>query len=616
MVTKLQIEADAPWKQRYRAPSIMYTSIAGEAQNRGIAITNPEGLYQVYSWDVTTGELSRRTNRPEGLVGTSISPDGRFIYYLDDQLGNEIGHFVRIPFEGGEPEDITPGLPPYNPGFAFITPIGLAISRSGNRMAFTSGTEDGFRVYVMDIDKNGAVGEPRELYHCEPLISAPVLSHNGEVLVIASTERYKKPQFSLLAFDAVTGQQIGELWEGNEYSVTHLFFSPVPGDMRVAGLTNRSGVERLVLWNPLTDERTDPSLENIKGAMNAFDWSSDGRHILFRTFNAAVQQMYIYNVDQDSAYKLNHPSGTNFSPYIGPDGNIHSHLATAIQPPRLVVLDVETGALKETLLEAGEVPEGRPWESINFTSTEGQEIQGWLAVPEGNGPFPLILSTHGGPQAVEAESFYPDAQAWLDHGFAWVSINYQGSTTFGKDFEEKIWGNPGQLEVEDMVAAREYLVEKGIAAPDKIFLTGWSYGGYLTLQALGIYPDLWAGGLAGVAIADWVMSYEDSAESLKKYCVVLFGGTPEEKADQYTKSSPITYAENVDAPILIIQGRNDTRTPARPIEAYEEKLKSLGKAIDVHWFDAGHMGPFAQMEQAIEHQERMLGFAYRALGEG
>jgi len=158
-------------------------------------------------------------------------------------------------------------------------------------------------------------------------------------------------------------------------------------------------------------------------------------------------------------------------------------------------------------------------------------------------------------------------------------------------------------------------VKKGIAAPDKVFLTGWSYGGYLTLQALGKYPSLWAGGLAGVAIADLVMSYEDSAESLKKYCVAFFGGTPEEKPDQYTKSSPVSYAENVQAPILIIQGRNDTRTPARPIEVYEEKLKSLGKTIDVHWFDAGHMGPFAQVEQAIDHQERMLSFAYHVLGE-
>ena len=77
---------------------------------------------------------------------------------------------------------------------------------------------------------------------------------------------------------------------------------------------------------------------------------------------------------------------------------------------------------------------------------------------------------------------------------------------------------------------------------------------------------------------------------------------------------PITYAENVAAPVLVIQGRNDTRTPARPIEMYEQKLKQLGKQIEVHWFDAGHAGGFAQTEQAILHHELMLRFAYRVLG--
>jgi dipeptidyl aminopeptidase/acylaminoacyl peptidase len=224
------------------------------------------------------------------------------------------------------------------------------------------------------------------------------------------------------------------------------------------------------------------------------------------------------------------------------------------------------------------------------------------------------LNTHGGPAAVQAASFLPDAQAWLDHGFAWASINYRGSTTFGREFEELIWGNPGELEVEDMVAARAHLIAEGVAAPDQVFLTGWSYGGYLTLQALGKAPDLWAGGMAGIAIADWAMSHEDAAPTLKKYCEVLFEGTPQEKPEQYAQSSPITYADRVRAPVLIIQGRNDLRTPARPIEAYEARMRDLGKQIEVDWFDAGHMGSFAQVEEAIEHQEKMLRFALGVLG--
>ena len=161
-----------------------------------------------------------------------------------------------------------------------------------------------------------------------------------------------------------------------------------------------------------------------------------------------------------------------------------------------------------------------------------------------------------------------------------------------------------------------WLVENQIAIPNQILLTGWSYGGYLTLLGLGKHPDLWAGGMAGIAIADWSVQYEDSAETLRGYQKALFMGTPQEKPEQYAKSSPITYAENVSAPVLIIQGRNDTRTPARPVELYEAKMKALGKSIEVIWFDSGHAGSGSDMEQSIRFQEEMMKFAFRVMTEG
>jgi dipeptidyl aminopeptidase/acylaminoacyl peptidase len=163
-----------------------------------------------------------------------------------------------------------------------------------------------------------------------------------------------------------------------------------------------------------------------------------------------------------------------------------------------------------------------------------------------------------------------------------------------------------------MAAVYKWLVEKEIAQPDAVLLTGESYGGFLTLQALGLRPELWAGGMAEIAIGDWKLMYEDQSESLRGYQRALFGGTPDEVPEATRKSSPITYAENIAAPIQVIQGENDTRTPARQLRLYEEKLKSLGKPIEVHWFNAGH-GSLAK-EQQIEHQELQLNFAYRVLG--
>ena len=221
------------------------------------------------------------------------------------------------------------------------------------------------------------------------------------------------------------------------------------------------------------------------------------------------------------------------------------------------------------------------------------------------------MHVHGGPTSVVTDCFSAKTQAWLDHGYAWLSVNYRGSVTFGKAFERAIWENLGNLEVEDMVAARNWLLQEGIAEPHRILVTGGSYGGYLTLQALGKYPDLWAGGMAEVAIADWFLMYEDQAETLRAYQRSLFGGTPSEKPEAHQAASPITYAEHIKASILVIQGRNDTRCPARQMQAYEAKLKSLGKLIQIHWFDAGH-GSKAT-EQQIEHQSLQLQFAYSLL---
>jgi dipeptidyl aminopeptidase/acylaminoacyl peptidase len=118
--------------------------------------------------------------------------------------------------------------------------------------------------------------------------------------------------------------------------------------------------------------------------------------------------------------------------------------------------------------------------------------------------------------------------------------------------------------------------------------------------------------MAGIAIADWALMYEDQAETLRGYQRALFGGTPEEKPEEHRLSSPITYAEAVRAPVLVIQGSNDTRCPARQMIKYEEKMRSLGKDIHIHWFEAGHGS--LSIEQSIEHQELMLRFAYRVLG--
>ncbi|MCI0399278.1 MAG: prolyl oligopeptidase family serine peptidase [Chloroflexi bacterium] len=600
-----QFEDGAPWKRRFRAPVILWSQLAAQEPARGLVCTNQSGMYQLYAWDVPTGELRQVTDRPEGMDRGLLSPDGRYVYYLDDEGGNEQGHYVRLPLDGGPAETLSPELPPYSS-------FNISLSRTNNFASFVVSDTSGYHLYGLDLPAGGHLGRPRLLYSSPRLFWGPSLSAQGELAVIDSSERSGKLQYSLVALDTSSGQVVAELWEGPESSLNATFFSPLPGDLRVLAKVNRGDEETLLLWSPLTGKQEELALGGMSGTPNVYDWSADGRWLLLSAVDRARQQLSLYELESGVLTRLEPPAGTFEGPLFAPGGEIFVRWQDAAHPKRLIALDPATGRMTRTVLAAGDVPPGRPWRSISLASAGGQEVQGWLGLPEGEGPFPAVIDLIGGPHGVALESFVPPAQMWLDHGLAYLRVNYRGNTSFGRAFREQIWGQPGRWEVEDVAAARNWLVAEGIARPDQMLLTGWSYGGFLVLLALGKQPELWAGGLAGQAISDWRLAYELSNDMIKGYLANLFGGTPKERPEQYAASSPMSYVEQVRAPVLIIQGRNDSRTPDRPVEIYAGRLAAQGKEVEVHWYDAGHNAE-AQVEQSIYHHELMLRFAWRVL---
>jgi dipeptidyl aminopeptidase/acylaminoacyl peptidase len=593
----------APWAARFRVPLVRGVQLAANAPTRGLVASNVSGAFQLHAWDVSSGRLRALTSRATGVVNGVIGPDGRFVYYHDDAAGNELGHYVRVPFEGGAPASITPDMPPY-PTFY------LHISHAGNRLGFVTAADGAYHLHVIDVGADGTLGPPRRIHESPRLLLGPVFSHDGAIAVMTATPEARSLRYELFALDTATGRLLGEMADADS-RLGAVAFAQRAGDARLLGLTNRSGVDRPLIWDVARGSRVDIALDRLEGDVQPVDWSPDGSRVLREQIARAVQRFHIYDVASGALTPLRHPSGTYARAYFAPEGTIHALCEDSTHPPQVIALDGATGEPVRTLLPAPDVPPCRPWRSITFPSSDGRPIQGWLAVPDGAGPFPTILHMHGGPELAMTELYVPASQSWLDHGFAFLSINYRGSTTFGRAFLEQIWGNVGHWEVQDLVAAREWLVKQGVADPSRVFLTGWSYGGYLTLQALGTRPTLWAGGMAGIAVGDWAIAHEDTTDTLRGLRAARFGGTPEEQPQRYAASSPITYAKDVQAPVLIIQGRNDTRTPRRSIDAYEATMKALGKSIEVHWFDAGH-GSLV-VEQAIEHHALMLDFARRVL---
>lgn len=618
MLHNLRFDQDAPWKQRFRAPAIMWTQLAAANKTRGIAATTRTGTAQIYAWDVPTGSLRQVTQHEGGIIAAYLDAAGRYIYYHNDTQGNEMGHFVRIPFEGGAPEDVTPDLPPY-------AVFGMAGSRASNLMAIIAISQEGFTVYCIDVWHDGTLGPARKIHQEPSMIRAAYyspgfVSADGALVALGSSKRSGSLDFSLLVVDAHTGQPIGELFEEKQ-SLEPLAFSPLAGDERILATSNQTGVKRPFLWQPRTSERIELALSTLEGDVEPLDWSEDGRQILLCQSWQAMQNLYLYDLESAALKPLHFSGGSlgyhdtlGWKAYFGPGDGVFADWTDATHPTQTIALSRTTGTQTRTVLSSGGVPAGHPWRSVRFPSSDGEMVQGWLAVPDGQGPYPAIIEVHGGMATLQRERFVPASQAWLDAGFAFLSVNFRGSSTFGRAFERKVWGNLGYWEGEDVAAARKFLVEQGIANPSQVFLTGASFGGYLTLLLIGKYPDLWAGGMADAPVVGLETLYETMGGAMRSVQMSFLGGTPEEQPERYKASSAMTYVEQVRAPVLILSGRNDYRSPSGPIELYEQKLKEQGKAIEVIWFDTGHISAALQADLGITYQEHMLRFAARVLG--
>jgi dipeptidyl aminopeptidase/acylaminoacyl peptidase len=178
----------------------------------------------------------------------------------------------------------------------------------------------------------------------------------------------------------------------------------------------------------------------------------------------------------------------------------------------------------------------------------------------------------------------------VDAGFVVVEVNYRGSTGYGSAWRDAIEGRPGLTELQDVAAVQDWAISSGLVDAARCVVDGWSWGGYLTLLALGTQPERWARGVAGVPVADYLTAYADEMEQLRAFDRALFGGSPEELPALYAECSPLTYVKDVRAPVLVLAGENDPRCPIQQVDNYLDALAALPEPPEyrVLRFDAGH----------------------------
>ena len=278
-----------------------------------------------------------------------------------------------------------------------------------------------------------------------------------------------------------------------------------------------------------------------------------------------------------SVGELYHPSGTAYGDGIAV--LVSSHRAPAaivavdasggereVAAPRHAGHDVVLGAIGNR-------------EPLRWTSSDGLEVEGLLTLPKGGGPFPLVLDVHGGPIGNVDDRFPGTLDALLlSRGFAILQPNPRGSTGRGQDFASRVVGDMGGLDVDDVLAGVDAAVEAGLADPDRLVLTGGSYGGFMAAWI----PTRDARFQASVSISpvtDWWSERFDS--SLGAWVGDFLGGQPHEVPDEYTGRSPVLHAANVTTPILLTAGRHDRATPVgQAVECYRA-LREHGVPAEV-----------------------------------
>jgi dipeptidyl aminopeptidase/acylaminoacyl peptidase len=333
------------------------------------------------------------------------------------------------------------------------------------------------------------------------------------------------------------------------------------------------------------------------------DWYPDAKALLIGHEHRGRTELYRYDLATRRLDELPAESGTVIAARPRPDGDVWYQLTSAPIPAATHSLN---GAV--VLRAPGEpAPQG-----VAFRDLDVGGVHVFVAEPATPAPHPTIFIVHGGPAAHDQDAFYPGVQAWVDHGFAVVLVNYRGSSGYGKAWRDAIVGRVGLTELEDIARVHHRVVAEGLADPKRVILSGGSWGGYLTLLGLGTQPDRWSLGIPIVPVGDYIAAYADEMEPLKKYDDALFGGSPEQVPDRYRQSNPMTYAEHIRVPMLLIVGQNDPRCPSRSVDIYRERLLELGKKFEEYRYDAGH-GSLVIDEQ-IRQVEMQIAFAARNLG--
>jgi dipeptidyl aminopeptidase/acylaminoacyl peptidase len=550
--------------------------------------SNMSGQFNLWRVPVAGGWPDQLTAFTDETVrGAAVSPtDGRILLCADHD-GDEFHQLYMLDSDHGWPGKLTdePQVQHYVSGSAW--------SPDGTKFAYAANARNpsDMEVWVRDLGS----GETRAVFG-EGMFSFPGrFSPDGSKLLTLDFRNNSDTSVHLVDLETAETREL------TPHDDDAIFLSGpwAPDGSGFYMLTDAGSEFRGLAFYDLASDRYE-WVEEPTHDVDDVTASTDGRVLAWLVNDNGYDRLRLRDLETGSdlpepdlpAGSRPHLTGAEPPLALSPNG-AHAALilSTPRRPPEAWVVETTTGkANPVTDSRIGGLYEDDlvDVELVSYPTFDGREIPAWLYRPEAEGKVPVVVSIHGGPEAQEKPIYQPLYQYLLSRGIAVLATNIRGSTGYGKSYQRLVQRDWGGGDMQDWEHAVKWLRERDWVEPEKIGVYGGSYGGFAVLTCVTRLPQYWAAAVDIFGPSNLVTFAKAVPPTWKRF-IARFVGDPETEADFLMERSPITYVENVQAPLLVIQGATDPRVVKGESDQLVEKLQSLGREVEYVVFDdEGH----------------------------
>ena len=566
--------------------------------------TNMSGRENVWKVDAAGGWPIQLSQSNDRQYSETWSPDGKWIVFQQDSGGNELWDIYAVPSGGGEVVNLTntPDIREESPRWS---PDGKTIAINYKPKEATV-----YNLALLD----WATHKTNLLTHEESpnrSWSSVAWSPDGKT-IYANRVEVSFTDSDVYEVDVATGKTTN--LTPHEGKVLNFASSLSPDGKTLLVTSNQKGGYQNVGLLDLASKKLRWATDT-KWEAGAGDFSPKGDSFTYTVNADGMVEAYVANAKTLRAEKVALEPGVNgFAAYptsYSPSGDrlllLHE---SSVRPTDFWVDETGSGKIVQLThsaiasLSAAAMPSSQ---IVHYKTFDGKTISALMWVPfnlKRDHSNPALVLPHGGPTGQVVDYWSPRVAALVSRGYICIAPNVRGSTGYGMDFQRANYQDLGGGDLQDEVYATKFLDATGYVDAKKIGITGGSYGGFMTLMAIGKTPDVWAAAVELFGIIDWMTMLQHSDPELQQYERSLLGDPVKDKK-VYEATSPIAYIHNVKAPLLVLQGDNDPRVPKEEAEQVVELLKKDGKTVDAHYYpDEGH--GFAKRENQIDSIRRTV----------